>query len=224
MNNIEKKIIFGDVELKLFDLESSETLIHLEREVSKGDEYRIKNIVLNDDDVIVDIGANVGMVSIYLAKKFPKAKIFAYEAHPHTYDNLLRNINLNGVTNINPFNLAVYSMDDEILDISLDVVNTGSSSCYKSISNSKIEKIRTISLDTIIKKNNISRIKYFKIDCEGAEFDILENSKLIHQIEIEDIGIEIHSFMKSKGKNISQLINLINKISKSNPKIKIHGN
>lgn len=223
MINKENNIRFGDVNLKLIDLESSETLHHLEREICGNDEYKLKDIELNDGDVIVDIGANVGIVSIYLAKRFPNVKILAYEAHPHTYSNFLKNIEANNVKNIIPHNLAVYSKDNETLDITLDVINTGSSSCFKNDEGQITETIPTISLDTIITNNNISSIRYLKIDCEGAEFDILEGSKLIHEIEVQDIGIEIHSFMKSHGKDVESLTELVKKISIKTPKIKIYG-
>ncbi len=223
MINKENNIRFGDVNLKLIDLESSETLHHLEREICGNDEYKLKDIELNDGDVIVDIGANVGIVSIYLAKRFPNVKILSYEAHPHTYSNFLKNIEANNVKNIIPHNLAVYSKDNETLDITLDVINTGSSSCFKNDEGQITETIPTISLDTIITNNNISSIRYLKIDCEGAEFDILEGSKLIHEIEVQDIGIEIHSFMKSHGKDVESLTELVKKISIKTPKIKIYG-
>ncbi len=224
MINKENNIKFGDVNLTLIDLESSETLHHLEREICGHDEYKLKNIELNDGDVIVDIGANVGIVSIYLAKRFPNVKILAYEAHPHTYSNFLKNIEANNVKNIIPHNLAVYSKDNETLNITLDTINTGSSSCFKNNEGQIAETISTISLDTIITDNNISSIRYLKIDCEGAEFDILEGSKLIHEIEVQDIGIEIHSFMESHGKNVGLLTELVKKISVNSPKIKIYGN
>ncbi len=224
MNNKENKIRFGNVDLLLVDLESSETLHHLQREICNQDEYKIKDIELNDGDVIVDIGANVGIVSIYLAKRFPNVKILAYEAHPHTYKNLLENIELNDVKNIVPHNLAVYSKDSDTLNITLDIVNTGSSSCFKNDEGQITETVSTISLDTIIKNNNISNIRYLKIDCEGAEFDIIEGSKLIHEIPVQEIGIEIHSFMKKHGKEVDSLVEQIRKISIKPPKIKIYGN
>jgi FkbM family methyltransferase len=75
--------------------------------------------------------------------------------------------------------------------------------------------VATVSLDTIITSNNIKSIKYLKMDCEGAEFEIFENSKLIENIDIENIGIEIHMFMEDLGKSSDSLIELIRKNSKN---------
>jgi FkbM family methyltransferase len=220
MNSKERIINYEDFELKISDLDGSETLIHLEREVLNGDEYGFKTMKFDDGDVIVDIGANVGLVSVVLGKKFPNTKIYSFEPHPINFSNLVNNLKENGVTNVNPHNLAIYSTDNEILKMTFNTINTGSSSCFKNDENS--EEVKTISLDTIIKENNITKIKFLKIDCEGAEFDALQNSKLIHEIEIENIGIEIHRFMEKEGKNVEELVKLVNSISKNNPKIKIY--
>lgn len=222
MKNRENIIRFGEVDLILTDLESSETLHHLKREICDYDEYKIRDMFFDDGDIVIDIGANVGMVSIYLAKKFPNIKIYSFEAHPNTYSNFIKNIEANNVSNIFPHNLAVSSKDNELLTITLDIINTGSSSFFKD-GGFMSENVNTICLDTIVKNNNIKKIKYLKIDCEGAEFDILENSNMINEVEIENIGIEIHSFMKSHGKDVESLKNLVKKISINNPHIKIYG-
>jgi FkbM family methyltransferase len=225
MNKKKYEINFNGTILNLYDLESSETLDHLKREVCDNDEYNIKNLSFEDGDVVIDIGANVGLVSIFLAKKFPNIKIYSFEAHPLTYSIFLENIELNGVKNIHPHNLAVFSKDDEVIEIKMDYINTGSSSCFDTYveNNNEAEKVKTIKLDTIIKNNDINKIKFLKIDCEGAEFDILEKSELIHEIEIQNVGIEIHSYMKTYGKDVESLKTLVQKISKNESKIKVYG-
>lgn len=223
LNSVKSDIKVGDILISLYDLENSETLSHLMREVVLGDEYGIVNMQFNDDDVVIDIGANVGLVSIFLAKKFPNIKIYSFEAHPYNYKNFINNIEINKVKNIIPNNHAVYSIDNQEIEISMDFVNSGSSNCYEHGNLSLSEKVKTISLDTIINENNINKIKFLKIDCEGAEFDILENSQMIQKIEIENIGVEIHGFMKKFNKDVESLKELVNKISKEKPKIKIYG-
>jgi hypothetical protein len=77
-------------------------------------------------------------------------------------------------------------------------------------------------LDTIISTNNIKKIKFLKIDCEGSEFDILENFKQINVVEVVNMSVEIHTFMESRGKNVNSLVELCNKISTNKPTCKIY--
>ena len=51
-------------------------------------------------DVLVDVGAHVGVFSIYMAKKYPHLKVIAIEADEQNFANLLYNIEVNSVTNV----------------------------------------------------------------------------------------------------------------------------
>ena len=214
-----------DILLNITDVSTSETMKHMIEQVFNNDEYNIRKINFEDGDIVIDIGANVGSVSLYLAKKYPNIKIYAFEAHPVNYNNLIRNINYNKITNVFAYNLAVSSIDNNLVNITLVPNNTGSSSIFKS-SEDDYElyksKVNTISLDTIILNNKINKIKFLKLDCEGSEFDILENSKLIHTTPIDYLSVEIHTFMESKGKNVDNLINICNQLSINKPICKVY--
>jgi FkbM family methyltransferase len=226
MENKEYVIqIDEETSLNIVDVESSETMKHMIEQVYNQDEYNIRKMDFEDGDVVIDIGANVGAVSLYIAKKYPNVKIFSFEAHPINYKNLIRNINYNNITNIMAYNLAVSHTDNNLVNITLSPNNTGSSSIFKS--SEKDNKflnfdVETISLDTIILKNDIKKIKFLKIDCEGSEFDILENYKQMNSVKIENMSVEIHTFMEHKGKNVSSLVELCNKISTNTPTCKIY--
>lgn len=214
-----------EISLNIVDIESSETMKHMIEQVFNQDEYGIRKMNFEDGDIIIDIGANVGSVSLYIAKKYPNVKIYSYEAHPINYKNLLRNIDCNGITNITAHNLAVSHTDNETVNITLAPSNTGSSSIFKSLkTDNKLLNfdVKTISLDTIVTANDIKKIKFLKIDCEGSEFDILENFKQSDNVEVVDMSVEIHTFMESKGKNTDSLIKLCNKISTNIPTCKIY--
>tara|TARA_R110001592_G_scaffold5649_4_gene31078 strand:+ start:2351 stop:3049 length:699 start_codon:yes stop_codon:yes gene_type:complete len=224
----EYKIDIGDSEITLYDIKSSKTLDFVIPEAIVGDEYNTKNIDFKPGDVVLDIGANVGGVSIMLAKKYPFLKIYSYEAHPINFQNLQKNIKENNITNITPFNYAVYSVDNHLINISLCTTNTGATNSFididkRDIGQSSNIDVPTISLDTIIKNNNIENLKFLKMDCEGAEFEILESSKLINEISVENLGIEVHLFMEEYGKNTNNLVEHLKKITLNSPIIKYSG-
>lgn len=221
MINKLHKIIVDDIIFYIQDLDSSSTMNHMIEQVFQQDEYNLKKIDFMPGDIVLDIGANVGCVSILLAKKYPFLEIYSFEAHPINYNNLVGNIKLNDIENIKPYNLIVSDSDENIIPITLEVNNTGATSLFKSKKNDPYTfDIKTISLDTIIKNNNINNVKLLKLDCEGSEFEILQNSKKLNNIKVENIAIEIHTF-NQKG-NVDELINLINNISINNPIYKIY--
>lgn len=225
------KVNIDNHELILYDIKSSRTLDFVIPEAIHGDEYKTKNVDFKPGDVVIDIGANVGSVSIMLAKKYPFLKIYSYEAHPINFQNLQKNIKENNISNIKAFNNAVFSEDNYFIDISLNIDNTGASNSfidpeeYPDLYEKEYSSVQvpTISLDTIIKENDIQNIKLLKMDCEGAEFDIFSSSELINQVPLENVGIEIHLFMERLGKNRNELVNHINRICKNPPIIKYNG-
>lgn len=81
------------------------------KEVVIDEEYENHGVEIEEKDrIIVDIGAGFGDFSILTAKKFPQARIFAFEPDPF-YFNLLRdNIRLNKVRNIIAYKKAITSL------------------------------------------------------------------------------------------------------------------
>ncbi|MDR1942676.1 MAG: FkbM family methyltransferase [Endomicrobium sp.] len=73
------------------------------------DDYKLNCIDFNQMDVVIDIGANIGMISIYLAKKYPFLKIYSFEPVKCNYEKFKKNIELNKIPNgvINIQNKAV---------------------------------------------------------------------------------------------------------------------
>ena len=195
-----KKFNVDGIEVSFEDIKGSQTLKWVVKEALFEDEYGFKKINFQDGDTVLDIGANIGCVSIFIAKMNPKVKIYAFEAHPTNYQSLLTNIRINGVKNVIPVNKAVYNKTGEKLSISLDEENTGASSCF-TVRGEDIFEVDTISLDDILVEYEINELKMLKIDCEGAEFDIIEGSNKINDLKIDTLGMEVHGFMRNHGKN-----------------------
>ena len=211
------------VEVLLQDLDNSQTLIHIAKQVFNEDEYKLNQIDFQPNDIVVDIGANVGSVSILLGKKYPDLKIYSFEPHPLNYQNLVENIKLNNLTNIIPVQKAVDGQSNLVKDLSICYKNTGATSLYKSEKNSNgTFSVETISFDDIIAQYNINEIKFLKLDCEGSEYDILQNSKKLKDITIHNLSVEIHTFMEQKGKDTNELISLLEKISINKPQYKLY--
>lgn len=149
-----------------------------------GKSYHLDKINFLDDDLIVDVGANVGDLNLYL----PTAvRYIGLEPSPEEF-NLLR---LNVTTNSEIFNNAAIDLNRQVSFY----INSeeADSSIFEPTSHSKIINIQGIRLDSLIKE----KVKLLKIDAEGGELEVLigcENVlSLITYIAI-DCGFE-------KGKN-----------------------
>jgi tRNA G46 methylase TrmB len=59
---------------------------------------------LRDGDIVFDIGANIGLYTLYAAKRNPRCTVYAFEPAFQNFASLCRNIALNALTNVVPCN------------------------------------------------------------------------------------------------------------------------
>jgi FkbM family methyltransferase len=71
------------------------------------DFYLSRTAAFREGDTVVDVGAHVGVLSIYLAKRYPFIRVYAIEPDPMNHACLKRNLELNGLTNVTAINKAV---------------------------------------------------------------------------------------------------------------------
>jgi FkbM family methyltransferase len=125
--------------------------------------------------IILDIGANIGITSIYLANRFPKAKIYSFEPFPDNYEILKKNAQT--YNNIEVFNFGLGSKEGDFdIYLSEDSENFGGVSFYPEaggVTNTATFKCKIKNINNILKEIDITSIDLIKIDTEGAEFDIL---------------------------------------------------
>ena len=140
----------------------------------KEDSDMLYNLV-SDNDVIFDIGANIGWYSNHLAKKLSSAQIHSFEPIPETFNQLLKNVKVNNVENVKVNNLAL-SDEKKILTFFYSPTQTGASSSINITENSEMIKLvcQTSTIDAYIEDNNINQLDFIKCDVEGAEFFVFK--------------------------------------------------
>lgn len=60
-----------------------------------------------DGEAFFDVGANIGLYSLFCASLHPNSQIYAFEPMPKNFIRLMQNVELNGFTNIHCFNVAM---------------------------------------------------------------------------------------------------------------------
>jgi FkbM family methyltransferase len=142
------------------------------------------------DPVVVDVGANIGIVTQYLREH--AKKVYAIEPSTEHFEALEKNKEFNKWDNVELFKFAISDTDGET-NLRLFGKNRTSHSIYFSPQNpdDSLEKVSTKKLTTFFKENKIDHVDFMKFDVEGAEELILptpdfeEASKIIDVIMIE---------------------------------------
>jgi FkbM family methyltransferase len=135
------------------------------------DYYLTQTAVFREGDTVIDVGAHVGVVSIYLAKKFPFITVYAIEPDPQNYACLKRNIELNGVTNVTALHKAVtgdgrqrilYTNAWESAWATIDARMASSKHILRPV------QVETMTLEQLFQEYQISHCRLLKITAPGA--------------------------------------------------------
>jgi len=148
-------------------------------------------IPITKESIVVDVGAHIGSFSLMVARNV--RKVLAFEPEPNNYQLLKKNMELNNLENMAIFEMAVSGVSGCQDIYAYKTGSTADYSLYKGgITTVKSGCVLTISLEDIIKKENLPRIDFLKLDCEGAEHDILKNISFETVDKIMGIAIEVH--------------------------------
>jgi len=139
---------------------------------------------LKNGGVFFDVGANVGMFSLAVARKFPASIVHAFEPCAATYEILQRNIALNQLRNVFAVRTALGDVNGEadllVNARGLDGLNTiGKEATHSDAVVVGRETVPLLTLERYLEANGISRIDCVKIDVEGAELPVLRGAEKV---------------------------------------------
>jgi FkbM family methyltransferase len=150
---------------------------------------------LFEPKVIVDAGANIGLSSIFFARKYPTAKILAIEPETGNFEILLKNVS--SYPNIIPVQGALWGQNCEI-DIHSGTGAWGFQTRDKNFLTpfSPLGRVRGITLDRLLDEYDIPYIDILKADIEGSEVEVFgDASRWINKVGT--IIIELHDRFRS---------------------------
>jgi FkbM family methyltransferase len=150
------------------------------------DDYGLTEFRKNRISKIVDIGANVGFFSLASRLFFPNSKIHAYEPNLDLKNYLAHNFSQ---LNIGLYPQAVgYKNGSVKLDLMGDSNQTR-------VNESSSGTTKMVSLDSVVKETG-GNIDLLKMDCEGSEWDILENPESLRNVD--NVTLEYHLWANQK--------------------------
>jgi FkbM family methyltransferase len=172
-------------------------------------EKEIHDILVNELSkcpypVFADVGANIGLISLFVQSKIPAVKIYAFEPGPHQFglfaktiasNKLSESINLNNIALSNKsgdFPFAVHRDSDVSGDGFLDTRRAGPSI---------LQTVFTTTMDEWWQKNGCPLVNVIKLDTEGSELWVLQGAKnvlarcqptIILEISIKNLAVYEH--------------------------------
>lgn len=141
--------------------------------------YLTSNISFNEGDCVLDIGASLGIFSVFAARAIgPTGQVLAFEPNDLVAKIMRRNFEINQINNVKIINTVLTDKFGDI-DFTVDLNGAqGSSSIFPIKSaHTKLIKARQETLDSLIAQHNIQRVDFIKADIEGAERLMLKGAE-----------------------------------------------
>lgn len=141
-------------------------------------EFLFLNKFLNADMVAVDVGANLGEYTLFLAKRLSNGRVFSFEPLENMRTQLMTNVKLNGFNQVEVFGYGLSDRKEQMEIHEIDNPHEGLATTYLGTRKSKATfTIQLDSLDAVFPTFNVNRIDFLKLDIEGGELKALQGAQ-----------------------------------------------
>jgi FkbM family methyltransferase len=155
------------------------------------------------DGVVIDIGANIGTFAVYAALNGAK-KVYSFEPSPVAFAYLKKNIEANGLSDIIvPLNKAVA---DSQRTVHIPAISSPFNSIYSDtlvhgydkdrVAAAGVHAVEAVTLPHFLQSEGIQSVDLLKMDCEGAEYEIVPSLDEDTLSKIHEIRMECHRSQK----------------------------
>jgi len=127
-----------------------------------------------EPEVILDIGSNIGASILFFREQFPAARIYGFEPHPETFRVLQKNVG--SLPSVDVFNYGLGAADANIsvpfdgADFSRFMSKDKTADWSGPLSPIMCQIKHA---GDVMKDLGLTKVDLIKIDCEGAEYDVL---------------------------------------------------
>jgi FkbM family methyltransferase len=178
----EGKIEFGGYVWRYSDAAS---FLSAYRQIMVEGWYAYDKEIVRETPIILDCGANIGLASLYFARVSPEARVIAFEPDPKLFRMLTDNLLSNGLNaHVEVVNAAVWGLRAEGIRFQADGADGGYMDC---------DVTRGVQVPIVeLGKYLSSQVGLLKMDIEGAEVDVLNDSCEM-LLKVRQIILELHS-------------------------------
>jgi amino acid adenylation domain-containing protein/FkbM family methyltransferase len=204
--------------IRIYQLNRNETEV-LYQEIFEQQSYLRHGVTVQDGDCVFDVGANIGMFTVFVNSRCAPSRVYAFEPIPETHEVLRRNLELHGikgqsfVCGLSSYNgtaqftyyprtstmsgaYADAATDERVSRAFLRQQHEGMVAFEDELMEGRFVarnvnvSVRTLS--DVIKSEGVERIDLLKIDVEKSELDVLKGIEDADWERIVQLVVEVH--------------------------------
>lgn len=153
------------------------------REIVLADQYLAQQF-LQENSVVIDAGANIGLFSLWASSLSPQGKVYAFEPSTLTFSLLRKNVLANNLPDrIYPYREGLGERpSSKKLLISGGVLQTDNAMADSSFVEGReggfvgAEEVEITTIDNLVEQAGLERVNFIKIDTEGYEGRVIQGA------------------------------------------------
>jgi len=156
--------------------------------------YAQRPLELPRGATVIDVGAHVGLFALWVAASHPEANVIALEPSPGICGFLRDNVSRNRLENITVLQAACggHSGEELLYARGPGAMNTLYARDLYGSQFRLLGKTPVLTLDDVFERFAIESCEFLKLDCEGAEYEILFKASADTLRKVERISLEYH--------------------------------
>ena len=169
-----------------------------ERKVSR---FIVKNMV--PGGIFLDLGVNIGAISLPVARKRKDVQILGVEAADEVYAILEKNISLNQLENVAAVNRLLSDSDGDLVPFYSTLERFGKGSISPVFSNDP-KLVSSVTIDRLVSDHSLAHVDLIKADVEGYEYVVFKGGQsLLSAPNAPDIIFEFAAWAEGLVKGLS---------------------
>jgi len=170
--------------------------------------------LFENGDVFYDVGANVGVYSLYAAIKYPDMLVYSFEPCLMNFLRLNDNIHLNKLTNVVPLYIALSDVNSiEKFFVKDDRIGSSGNQISENVNEKGVYfepleefYVPVYSLDAFIEQFSLPNCNHIKIDVDGVEGKIIDGMRrTLQHPSLKSVLVEINH----DANDFNDIVNLI---------------
>jgi len=189
--------------MELFLYDSPGFKDFLQHNSHEAGEVRFLESIIRPGMKAIDVGANIGITSVTIARSIGKdGKLYSFEPVREYFRILQQNLSSNGIDNVEALPVA---LSDRIGETEFYLKELSSGIVFGK--EAKKTRVSTVTIDSFVQQHEVERVDLINMDCEGSELLVLRGAKeTLRQNKVKIFCEVHHGFLKQLGQSIGDLI------------------
>jgi FkbM family methyltransferase len=167
---------------------------------------RFLRAAVRPDGIFLDVGANIGLHTLAVARQLRSGRAIAFEPHPVNFQILARNIGRNGIRVATPIEAA---LSDAVGTVRAQA-NPATGNWSMKAQGAQAVEIKTLTLDHFVAEHRLARIDAIKLDVEGHEPQVLLGGRDALRRHRPPIVFEANVYwLKQHGRSVPELFQIL---------------